>query len=67
LYKREPLVNSTGLFKRLCVLLFHNIKPVIVFDGPAPTLKRRVLENRRTFRDRSGENLRKVCLVLHVI
>eukprot|EP01134_Creolimax_fragrantissima_P006583 CFRG6583T1 len=48
-----------GLFKRLCVLLYHRIKPIIVFDGPAPALKKRILNKRREFRDRSQENLRK--------
>ena len=63
---RQP----TGLFKRLCVLLYHNIKPVIVFDGPAPTLKRKTLELRKNIRDRSGEHLRKVrdqyCMCMRV-
>eukprot|EP00124_Ichthyophonus_hoferi_P000451 Ihof_evm3s17 gene=Ihof_evmTU3s17 len=48
-----------GLFKRLSILLYHNIKPVIVFDGAAPTLKKNVLASRRKLRDRSDETVQK--------
>ena len=32
-----------GMFRRICRLLFHRIRPVFVFDGPAPSLKKRTL------------------------
>ena len=32
---------------RLCKLLYYGIKPVIVFDGSAPALKKRTLAKRR--------------------
>ena len=36
-----------GLFNRICKLLFYKIKPVFVFDGKAPDLKKETLHRRR--------------------
>ena len=36
-----------GMFRRICKLLYFNVKPVFVFDGPAPSLKRQTLKQRR--------------------
>lgn len=32
-----------GIFHRICTLLYHGIKPIFVFDGSAPSLKKRTL------------------------
>ena len=43
-----------GFFRRLCRLLFYNIRPVLVFDGRAPEIKRRELIRRRQQRNEFG-------------
>jgi DNA excision repair protein ERCC-5 len=43
------LVNAhvLGFLRRICKLLFYGIKPVFVFDGGAPVLKRQTIVRRR--------------------
>ncbi|RPB23079.1 PIN domain-like protein [Terfezia boudieri ATCC MYA-4762] len=49
----NALRNShvVGFFRRICKLLFFGIKPVFVFDGGAPVLKRQTVAGRRTRRE----------------
>lgn len=49
----NALRNShvVGFFRRICKLLWHGIKPVFVFDGGAPALKRATLQGRRRRRE----------------
>ncbi|XP_062910959.1 DNA excision repair protein ERCC-5 [Mobula hypostoma] len=41
-----PNAHLLILFHRLCKLLFHRIRPLVVFDGKMPLLKKQTLENR---------------------
>jgi hypothetical protein len=49
-----------GMFRRLCKLLFLKVRPVIVFDGAPPVLKRRTLQNRKKLRQKGQTNLTKI-------
>ncbi|KAK7690660.1 hypothetical protein QCA50_005759 [Cerrena zonata] len=44
------LVNAhvVGFLRRICKLLFYGIKPVFVFDGGAPTLKKSTITERKS-------------------
>ncbi|KAH9178241.1 PIN domain-like protein [Lactarius sanguifluus] len=50
----KALVNAhvLGFLRRICKLLFYGIKPVFVFDGGAPALKRNTIAERK--RKKSG-------------
>lgn len=43
--KGAPVANAhlIGLFQRLCKLLYFRIKPVFVFDGGFPELKKETI------------------------
>ncbi|EIM91084.1 PIN domain-like protein [Stereum hirsutum FP-91666 SS1] len=45
----RALVNAhlVGFLRRICKLLFYGIKPVFVFDGGAPALKRATISERK--------------------
>ncbi|NXL93756.1 ERCC5 protein, partial [Alectura lathami] len=47
------------LFNRLCKLLFFRIRPVFVFDGEAPLLKRQTLAKRRHRKEVAVSDSRK--------
>ena len=49
----NALRNShvVGFFRRICKLLFFGIKPVFVFDGGAPILKRQTVSGRKARRE----------------
>ncbi|XP_073899120.1 DNA excision repair protein ERCC-5 isoform X2 [Castor canadensis] len=47
------------LFHRLCKLLFFRIRPIFVFDGDAPLLKKQTLAKRRQRKDLASGDSRK--------
>lgn len=55
---RDPETGSVkaaahliGFFRRLAKLRFHGIRPVLVFDGETPEIKRREIQRRRKQRE----------------
>lgn len=54
----NALRNShvVGFFRRICKLLFIGIKPVFVFDGGAPVLKRQTIQGRKQRREGRRED-----------
>lgn len=54
-----PNAHLIGFFRRICKLLFHNIRPVFVFDGSTPALKRRTVAERRRRREQQESRVRK--------
>lgn len=56
--------HKIGLFNRILKLLFYKIKPIFVFDGPAPILKRKTLEKRKEIRNKNHEKHQALALNL---
>lgn len=54
----NALRNShvVGFYRRICKLLFFGIKPVFVFDGGAPVLKRNTVSERKKRREGRRED-----------
>ncbi|KAL4712953.1 hypothetical protein ACJJTC_012023 [Scirpophaga incertulas] len=68
--KGAPLPNAhlMGLFQRLCKLLYFKIKPVFVFDGDFPLLKKETInkrqENKAKYSSESERLKRELALLL---
>ncbi|EZA58905.1 DNA repair protein complementing XP-G cells [Ooceraea biroi] len=43
----RPNAHLLGLFVRICKLLYYKIKPVFIFDGGVPILKKNTIASRR--------------------
>lgn len=57
-----PNAHLLSLFSRLCKLLFYKIRPIIVFDGGFPELKKQTIINRQQRRAAAKQNSREVGL-----
>ncbi|CAH2231781.1 jg7193 [Pararge aegeria aegeria] len=68
--KGAPLPNAhlIGLFQRLCKLLYFRIKPVFVFDGAFPDLKKETIakrqDNKSRYNSQSEKLKREIALLL---
>lgn len=49
-------LHILGFFKRICKLLFFGIKPIFVFDGSFPELKKETIKERIRKREENNEN-----------
>ncbi|KAK9369779.1 hypothetical protein V1509DRAFT_619086 [Lipomyces kononenkoae] len=45
-----PNAHIVGFFRRICKLLFYGIRPVFVFDGDAPLIKKQTIAGRKQHR-----------------
>ncbi|XP_053993518.1 uncharacterized protein LOC128884270 isoform X2 [Hylaeus volcanicus] len=51
--------HLVGFFRRICKLLFYGIKPVFVFDGKPPVLKRKTLMQRKLLQEQQMLGLKR--------
>ncbi|XP_077300110.1 rad2 superfamily protein mus201 [Arctopsyche grandis] len=49
-----------GLFQRLCKLLYYGIRPIFVFDGAFPALKKQTIINRQNKKSQARNDVDKV-------
>ena len=54
-----PNAHLIGFFRRICKLLYHRIRPVFVFDGATPILKKRTTWARRKNQEQHAERYKK--------
>lgn len=70
-YQGHSMSNAhlVTLFNRICKLLHFGIKPVFVFDGQAPLIKRKTIQERKQRRDynlKESNRANKKILQLHL-
>ena len=56
-----------GSIRRILKLLFHRIRPIFVFDGDTPHLKKNTTSRRRKLRERQEENYSKAAQKILVL
>lgn len=54
-----PNAHTIGFLRRICKLLYLNIRPVFVFDGSTPILKKKTVAERRRRREQQDARVRK--------
>lgn len=62
-----PFSHIIGFFRRICKLIYYGIRPVFVFDGGAPALKRETIRRRRERREGQALNTRQTAQQLLAI
>lgn len=56
----EQSLILAGLFRRLCKLLYFNIRPILVFDGTTPALKRQTVRERAERQSATEERHKRI-------
>ncbi|EDK46318.1 conserved hypothetical protein [Lodderomyces elongisporus NRRL YB-4239] len=51
--------HIVGFFRRICKLLFFGIRPIFVFDGGVPVLKKQTIAERKNRRQQKAESTRE--------
>jgi DNA excision repair protein ERCC-5 len=54
-----PNAHVLGVLHRVLKLLFHGVRPIFVFDGGAPVLKKRTLLRRQQRRDTQASKMKR--------
>ncbi len=54
-----PNAHTIGFLRRICKLLYLNIRPVFVFDGSTPALKKKTVAERRRRREQQDARVKK--------
>jgi len=54
-----PYAHLIGFFRRIVKLLSHNVKPIFVFDGNVPYLKKQTMNTRRRRREEAEDRIEK--------
>lgn len=56
----KPNAHLLGLYRRICKLLYYKIKPVFIFDGGVPWLKKKTIDSRRKLKSAANSKVQKL-------